>query len=35
MSTHSILYENLHERYYLFPRRRMSQNQVIIDWFVK
>ena len=31
MSTRSIqyLYENLHERFYLFPRRPMSQDQVI------
>ena len=37
MSTRSILYlyENLHERYYLFPRRSMSQDQVINAWFVK
>ena len=30
MSTRSILnlYENLYERYYLFPRRPMSQDQV-------
>ena len=37
MSTRSILYlyENLHERYYLFPRRPMSQDQVINALFVK
>ena len=37
MSTRSILYlyENLHERYYLFARRPMSQYQVINAWFVK
>ena len=31
MSTCSILYlyENLHERYYLFPKRPTSQDQVI------
>ena len=31
LTTRSILYlcENLHERYYLFPRRPTSQNQVI------
>ena len=29
------LYENLHERYHLFPRRPMSQDQVINAWFVK
>ena len=37
MSTRSILYlyENLHERYYFFFRRPMSQDQVIKTWFVK
>ena len=37
MSTRSILYlyENLHERYYLFQRRPMSEYQVINAWFVK
>ena len=37
MSTRSILYlyDNFHERYYLFPRRLMSQDQVINAWFVK
>ena len=37
MSTRYILYlyENLHERYYLFPRRLMSQDQVINAWFVR
>ena len=29
------MYENLHELYYLFPRRPMSQDKVINDWFVK
>ena len=37
MGTRSILYlyEHLHERYYLFPRRPISQDQVIDAWFVK
>ena len=37
MSTRSFLYlyENFHERYYLFPRRPMSQDQVINAGFVK
>ena len=37
MSTRSIqyLFENLHEQYYLFPRRPMIQDQVINARFVK
>ena len=38
MTTRSnlYLYENLHERYYLFSKRPMSpQDQVIKAWFVK
>ena len=35
MSTRSVLYENLSERYYLVLKHILGQNQVINSWFVK